>query len=69
MSAGPSQQTGVRMRNAAIQALNNQTLATSGHTMIGTAWETNEYFAEVVNGLQYHHHVSSYRVWTEQSSS
>ena len=72
VTAGPSQQLGTRMRNAVIQALNNltqQTLALSGHALLGTAWDLNEYFPEVVNGVKHHHHVASVRLWTEQSTS
>jgi hypothetical protein len=69
ITAGASQLTGLRMRSAAITALDNQRLALTGHTMLGTAWDTNEYFAEMVQGVKYHHHVATIRVWTEQSTT
>lgn len=69
ITAGPSQQPGLRVRHAAIEALDNQRLSVSGHAMLGTAWETNEYFAEMVQGVKHHHHVATFRVWTEQSTS
>jgi hypothetical protein len=51
------------------RALDLQPLATTQHTTLGIAWETDDRFAEVVNGLVTRHHVATYRVWTEQSSS
>jgi hypothetical protein len=69
ITEGPSQQAGVQMRSAAITALDNQRLAMTGHSMLGTAWETNEYFAEMVSGVKTHHHIASFRVWTEQSTT
>jgi len=69
VSAGDTQAPGLRMRAAVMSALHAQTLAMTGHTMLGVQWETSEYFPEVVNGLKYHHHVATFRVWTEQSST
>lgn len=69
ITAGPSQQAGLRMREDTIEALNDQRLTLAGHTMIGSAWETNEGFPEVIQGQQYHHHVATFSVWTEQSTS
>lgn len=69
ITAGRSQQAGLRMREDAIEAVNAQALSLSGHTLLGTAWDTNEAFTEMVQGEQYHHHVASFRVWTEQSTS
>jgi hypothetical protein len=69
ISAGPSVLPGVRLRDAAIQALNFQSLPMSGQAMLGLTWDTNEYFPEVVNGITHHHHVAVFSVWTEQSSS
>lgn len=71
ISAGPSQQAGSRMRKAAIQALDMQpsVLNTSGHTVLGVRWSENEYYPEMVNGVKYHHHVATFRIWTEQSTT
>jgi hypothetical protein len=57
------------MRSAVMQALNGQALATTGHTTLGCRWDMNEYFPEVVNGVQHHHHIATFFIWTEQSTS
>jgi hypothetical protein len=41
----------------------------SGHTVLGTAFENGERFQETINGVITRHHVATFRVWTEQSSS
>ena len=41
----------------------------TGHTVLGTAFENGERFHEMVNGIVTRHHVATFRVWTEQSSS
>ena len=69
ITAGPSQQAGLRMRAAVLQALDSQEFSLSGHTMLGTAFEGSEYFAEMVQGVKHHHHVATFRVWTEQSTT
>lgn len=55
--------------NAAVSALHFVKPAVSGHTVLGTAFENGERFQEVINGVITRHHVATFRVWTEQSSS
>lgn len=55
--------------NAAMSALHFQRPTVTGHTVLGTAFENGERFQEVINGIVTRHHVATFRVWTEQSSS
>lgn len=50
-------------------ALHFQTPTTTGHTALGVAYETGERFRETINGIITRHHVASFRVWTEQSTT
>jgi len=69
VSDGQSERTGVRVRSAAIQALNAQTLSlTSPHQMLGLTWETNVELDEVINGVTTFQHIATFRVWTEQTA-
>lgn len=67
ISEGASQQPGARMRAAVIAALDLQNQTVTGHTMFGLAYEGDVYFAEIVNATKTHHHIASFRVWTEQA--
>ena len=71
VSAGESQLLGIQMRDAVSRALdfgqNTQTL--TEHRLLGLQYDDDTYFPEMVNNVKHHHHVSSFRVWTEQSSS
>lgn len=58
-----------RLTDQVIRTLNFATLATTQHTALGITWEQNERYADVVNGIKTRYHVTSFRVWTEQSSS
>lgn len=69
ITQGFSQQAGLRQRDAVVRALDFQTLSMSGHGMLGLAYDTDTYFPEMVNAVETHHHVASFTVWTEQSSS
>jgi hypothetical protein len=55
--------------NAAISALHFTRPTISGHTVLGTAYENGERFQENINGVIVRHHVATFRIWTEQSSS
>lgn len=66
VSQGESQRTGLRLRSAIMAALNGQLLAMSGHSMLALIWDENTHFDEVVNGIKTHHHVATFRAWTEQ---
>lgn len=69
MSQGNSERDGLRIRSAAIQALNGQTLSlASPFQMLGLTWETNAESEEVINGLRTFHHIATFRVWTEQTA-
>jgi len=54
--------------DACITALDLTTPTLSGHATLGLAWESNDRFREVVNGIVTRHHVATYRVWTEQAT-
>ena len=69
ISQAAGDQEGIRIREQVIGALNGQTLTLSGHTTLGLRWDTNERFEELVNGIRTRHHVASFLVWTEQSTS
>lgn len=51
------------------RALNFVQPTVSGHAILGMTWENGDRFLEVVNGIPTRHHVDTFRVWTEQSSS
>jgi hypothetical protein len=55
--------------NACVSALHFQRPTVSGHTVLGTAMENGERYHEIINGIVTRHHVATFRVWTEQSSS
>jgi hypothetical protein len=55
--------------DASITALHFQRPTITGHTVLGTAFENGERFQEVINGVITRHHVATFRIWTEQSSS
>jgi hypothetical protein len=55
--------------DAAMSALHFTRPTVSGHTVLGTAFENGERFQETINGVITRHHVATFRVWTEQSSS
>jgi hypothetical protein len=55
--------------NECILALHFQAPTIAGHTVLGINFENGERYQEVVNGLVTRHHVATFRVWTEQSSS
>lgn len=69
ISQYPGDREAARIIDQAKQALDFQALATTQHTTLGIAWDSGERFAEVVNGIVTRHHVASFRVWTEQSTS
>ena len=60
---------GARLMDQCIRTLDFQPLATTQHTTVGVNWDAGDRYPEVVNGIQTRHHVGSFRVWTEQSSS
>lgn len=69
ISQGLGDQEATRITDQCVRALNFATLNTTGHTALGITWDSNERFREVVNGVVTRHHVATFRVWTEQSSS
>lgn len=69
VTLGESQLPGAQQRDAVVQALDFQRLSMSTHTMLGLSYDTDTYFPEIVNAVKYHHHVATFTVWTEQSSS
>jgi hypothetical protein len=58
-----------RMLDQAIRALNFQRPTLSEHETLGVTWESGDRFREVVNGIITRHHVATFRVWTQQSST
>lgn len=69
VSQGESKRTGLRIRNAAIQALNGQALSlTSPHQVLGLTWDTNAETDDVENGVKVFQHIATFRVWTEQTA-
>ena len=58
-----------QLTDQCIRALDFVNPSLSGHSAIGVTWEGSDRFQEVVNGIPTRHHVASFRVWTEQSSS
>lgn len=62
-------QEGFRIRDQAKRALDFQKPTAVGHTVIGIAWEMNERFEEVISGIRTRHHIATFRVWSEQSST
>jgi hypothetical protein len=69
VSQYPGDKEAADLVNAAVSALHFVRPTVSGHTVIGTAYENGERFQEVVNGIVTRHHVATFRIWTEQSSS
>lgn len=69
ISQAHGDQEGVRILDQVGRALDLQPLSTTQHTTFGVAWDQNERYSNVVNGIQTRYHVSTYRVWTGQSSS
>lgn len=69
VSQYPGDKEAADLVNAAVSALHFVKPTIAGHTVIGTAMENGERFQEVVNGIVTRHHVATFRVWTEQSSS
>jgi hypothetical protein len=69
VSQYPGDKEAADIVNAAISALHFTRPTISGHTVLGTAFENGERFQETVNGVIVRHHVATFRVWTEQSSS
>jgi hypothetical protein len=69
VSQGDSKRTGVRTRDAVVQALNAQALSlTAPHRLLGLTFETDAEMDEIVNGVKTFHHIATFRVWTEQTS-
>jgi hypothetical protein len=69
VSQGTSKRAGLRIRDAAIQALNAQALSlTAPHRLLGLTFETDADVDEVVNGVPTFHHIATFRAWTEQTS-
>ncbi len=62
-------QEGLRIRDQVIRALNDTTPTSTGHAILGIAWDQNDRMEDVVNGTRTRYHIASFRVWTEQSSS
>lgn len=60
---------GIRIRAQVKLALDGQTPAASGHTILGIAWELNERLEEMIGGDRTRTLLSTYRVWSEQSST
>lgn len=69
VSQYPGDKEAADIVNAGIQALHFQHPSASGHTLLGVAYDSGDRFSEVVNGIVTRHHVATFRVWTEQSSS
>lgn len=69
VSQYPGDKEAADLVNAAIAAVHFTRPTVSGHTVLGTAYENGERFQETVNGIITRHHVATFRVWTEQSSS
>jgi hypothetical protein len=69
VSQYPGDKEAADLVNAAVSALHFVRPTIGGHTVIGTAYENGERFQEVVNGIVTRHHVATFRIWTEQSSS
>jgi hypothetical protein len=51
------------------RAINFQKPAVSGHRICALNLESEERYQELVNAIPTRHHVATFRVWTEQSSS
>jgi hypothetical protein len=69
VSQYPGDKEAADIINAAMSALHFVRPTMSGHTVLGTAFESGERFQETINGIVTRHHVATFRVWTEQSSS
>ena len=69
VSQYPGDKEAADIVNQCVQALHFQRPTITGHTMLGMNYETGERFQEVINGIVTRHHVATFRVWTEQSSS
>ena len=52
-----------------IRTLNFQPPSTTQHTVLGVTWNNSERYSEVVNGIVTRHHVASFYVWSEQSTT
>lgn len=69
VSQYPGDKEAADIIDATMSALHFQKPTISGHTVLGTAFENGERFQEVINGIVTRHHVATFRVWTQQSSS
>ena len=72
ITQGDSQIAGLQLRDAACRALDFVHLTVSlstGQTLLGLAYESDTYYTEIVNAIKTHHHLASFRAWTEQSST
>lgn len=69
VSQGLGDQEGARISSAAVQALNDAAPSLTGHVWLGVEWDNGERFRETINGIDTRHHVNTFRVWTEQTSS
>lgn len=62
-------QEGMRILDQCIRTLNFTEPPTTGHTVLGIAWDQTERYQEVVNGIPTRHHVATLRAWTEQTTT
>lgn len=69
VSQAHGDQEALAITEQCIGALDFQLPATTGHSALGVAFESGDRFREVVNGVVTRHHVATFRVWTEQSTS
>lgn len=59
-----------RIQAAMISALNFQEPALAGgHRVLGLSWDSADSYQDVVNGVPTRYHVSTWRAWTEQTTS
>lgn len=69
VSQYPGDKEAADIINECVQTLHFQRPTVAGHTVLGMHFENGERYSEVINGLVTRHHVATFRVWTEQSSS
>jgi len=62
-------QEGVRIRSQVLQALDLQQPIVAEHVILGMGFETLDNLQEMIAGKLTRHHIATFRVWTEQSST
>lgn len=69
VSKYPGDKEGAQILDQCMRTLHFQPPTTTQHAVLGIRYDTGERYSEVVNGLVIRHHVASFYVWSEQSTS